>query len=156
MDEQDVAAMYIAEMHALIPIIRHHLDTLGGSASPEQCRLAVEELARLSSAMADLSAGFHVEDCAEAALVFASCFANEYSKTLHTATLLANCADLLTYLQERLLVMTLHGRVLAPTDTRRLTVSRLILDTPTDLRASHTHGLRLTAISVGFHHCRCQ
>jgi|GEM_PF-755649 chemosensory pili system protein ChpA (sensor histidine kinase/response regulator) len=126
MDEQDVAGMYIAEMHALIPVTQRHLDTLGGAASEEQYRIAVEELARLGTAIADLSAGFHADDCAQVALVLAGCFSGYYTPLLRSAALLANCADLLTYLQERLRSMAEHRRVLLPTDAERLTASRLI------------------------------
>ncbi|MGO8951432.1 MAG: response regulator [Ktedonobacterales bacterium] len=127
MDEQDASAAYIAQMYELLLATRHHLDTLGGSTSLEQRQLAVQELAQLGTTIASLSARLHAEDCTQAAEAFAACFDLRNGATVSSPTLLANCADLLTYLQERLEVMIQHQHVLGPTDNDRLTVSRLIL-----------------------------
>ena len=129
MDEHDVAAMYIAEMRALLPLVGHHLATLRASeySSEEERRLAALELAHLGTAITDLCDGLHADDCAQAAASFASCFAEGYSESLHSGLLLANCAGLLAYLQDRLRVLTEQGPTVPPTDADRQTLSQLIL-----------------------------
>ncbi len=100
MDEHDVAAMYIAEMGALLPLVGHHLATLRASeysseySSEEERRLAALELAHLGTAITDLCDGLHADDCAQAAAFFASCFAEGYSQSLHSGLELCGLWDL--------------------------------------------------------------
>ena len=67
MDNRDVVALYIAEMNALLPVVQRHLETLGRADAEAQYGLAARAATRVATALADLSSGFHVEDCAQLA-----------------------------------------------------------------------------------------
>src|SRR5258708_8114386 len=67
MDNHDVVALYVAKMHALLPVVQRHLETLGRADAEAQYGLAARAATRVATALADLSSGFHVEDCAQLA-----------------------------------------------------------------------------------------
>src|SRR5690348_13814028 len=101
-DDRDVAGLYIAEMHALLPVAQRRLNTLGSPASDEQRILAAGELARLATAMADLSAGFRAADCAQVAHALSRAFAEPgIAAVTIPPALLAAATDALTYLNGR-------------------------------------------------------
>src|SRR5258707_1100022 len=74
MDNHDVVALYVAEMHALLPVVQRHLETLGRADAEAQYGLAARAATRVATALADLSTGFHVEDCAQMARAIAQTF----------------------------------------------------------------------------------
>src|SRR5690348_1666442 len=124
-DERDVAGLYIAEMHALLPVAQRHLNTLGGPARDDQRTLAAGELARLATAMADLSAGFRAVDCAQVAHTLSRAVADPDATTTLPPALLAAATDALTYLNGRVRQMGRQRQVLAASDTERAAAARL-------------------------------
>jgi chemotaxis protein histidine kinase CheA/ActR/RegA family two-component response regulator len=124
MDEREVARLYIAEMRALLPILRSHLDTLGG-VEPGQRMGVASEFGRLARAAADLSADFHAEDCATLAAALARAF--PYSDALPVIpAVLDPAADALTYLQTRITRMDAAHRILAPAEGERAAAARVL------------------------------
>src|SRR5690242_19819068 len=140
MDDRDVAGLYIAEMHALLPVAQRHLNTLGGPAGVEQRALAAGELARLATAMADLSAGFRAADCAQVAHALSRAFDDPDAADPPPA-LLAAATDALTYLNGRVRQMGRHQQVLAASDTERTAAARLrgLLLTPEEPPVAYIH-----------------
>lgn len=127
MDERDVARLFIAEMRALLPVVQRHLDTLSGTFTTEaQHRVAGNEVCRLSTAMADLSSGFHAEDCALLAAAIAAAYEDERVARQPSTSLLAATTDILTYLQARMQRMAEQSRVLAPSEAERVAMNRLL------------------------------
>ena len=125
MDEREVARLYISEMRALLPVLRRHLDALGGALPPDQRMGAAAELGRLAQAAADLSADFHAEDCALLAATLARAFPYSDAMPAHPAVL-APAADALTYLQTRIVRMDAAHRILAPAEGERATAARVL------------------------------
>ncbi len=82
MSDREVARLYIAEMRALLPVLRGHLNTLGSSSQEEQRAVAANELRRLAGAAADLSADFHAGDCAGIAAALARAVSSSPSAPL--------------------------------------------------------------------------
>lgn len=141
MDDRDVAGLYIAEMHALLPVAQRHLNTLGGGpAGVEQRALAAGELARLATAMADLSAGFRAADCAQVAHALSRAFDDPGAADPPPA-LLAAATDALTYLNGRVRQMGRHQQVLAASETERTAAARLrtLLLTPDAPPVAYIH-----------------
>ena len=141
MDDRDVAGLYIAEMHALLPVAQRHLNTLGGGPSGvEQRALAAGELARLATAMADLSAGFRAADCAQVAHALSRAF-EDPGATDPPPALLAAATDALTYLNGRVRQMGRHQQVLAASETERAAAARLrgLLLTPDAPPVAYIH-----------------
>ncbi len=141
MYDRDVAGLYIAEMHALLPVAQRHLNTLGGPPGVERRALAAGELARLATAMADLSAGFRAADCAQVAHALSRAFDDPGAADPPPA-LLAAATDALTYLNRRVRQMGRHQQVLAASETERAAAARLrgLLLTPdAPLIASYIH-----------------
>lgn len=127
MDERDVARLFIAEMHALLPVVHRHLDILNGAYTTEaQRQVAGNEISRLATAMADLSSGFHAEDCAFLSVAIATAYEDERMARLPGMAMLAATADILTYLHGRMQLMAEYSRVLAPTETEREATKRLL------------------------------
>lgn len=150
MDDRDVAGLYIAEMHALLPVAQRHLNTLGGPPRVAQRALAAGELARLATAMADLSAGFRAADCAQVAHALSRAFDDPGAADPPPA-LLAAATDALTYLNGRVRQMGRHQQVLAASETERAAAARLraLLLTPdAPLIASYIHPTTAAAFSV--------
>src|SRR5437879_7762403 len=117
MDERDVARLFIAEMHALLPVAQRQLDTLSSvDATEVQRSVAGSEICRLATAMADLSSGFHAEDCASLAAAIAAAYAETRAARQPSMALLAATADILTYRHARMQLMAEHSRVLAPSE----------------------------------------
>ena len=137
MDEEVAAGTYIHEMLDLISAAKHHLNLLGSVPGEEQRRHEVLELGRLGATLAELGAGLPLDDCVEALGAFTRCFPGAdggdtggsplEQGTLLPAEILAGSAELLAYLQERLLIMARHGRALPPSDSDRLALSHMIL-----------------------------
>src|SRR5689334_2144609 len=100
MDDRDVAGLYIAEMHALLPVAQRHLNTLGGPA------------------------GFRAADCAQVAHALSRAFDDPDAADPPPA-LLAAATDALTYLNGRVRQMGRHQQVLAASDTERTAAARL-------------------------------
>ncbi len=126
MHDRDVAGLYIAEMLALLPVIQRHLNTLGADAPAAQREVAVRELHRLAGAMADLSSGFHVDDCAVICEALAETFAaGPLPRETPPETVLAAAADALVYLQARIGDMAETRRILAANESERAVVGRL-------------------------------
>src|SRR5690349_5979891 len=141
MDDRDVAGLYIAEMHALLPVAQRHLNTLGGGpAGVEQRALAAGELARLATAMADLSAGFRAADCAQVAHALSRAF-DDPGAADPLPALLAAATDALTYLNGRVRQMGRHQQVLAASETERTAAARLrtLLLTPDAPPVAYIH-----------------
>jgi chemosensory pili system protein ChpA (sensor histidine kinase/response regulator) len=140
MDDRDVAGLYIAEMHALLPVAQRHLNTLGGPSGVEQRALAAGELARLATAMADLSAGFRAADCAQVAHALSRAFDDPGAADPPPA-LLAAVTDALTYLNGRVRQMGRHQQVLAASETERAAAARLrgLLLTPDAPPVAYIH-----------------
>src|SRR5690348_13757585 len=140
-DQRDVAGLYIAEMHALLPVAQRHLNTLGGPARDDQRTLAAGELARLATAMADLSAGFRAADCAQVAHALSRAVADPGATTTLPPALLAAATDALTYLNGRVRQMGRHQQVLAASDTERTAAARLrgLLLTPEEPPVAFIH-----------------
>src|SRR5260221_13304290 len=74
MDNHDVVALYVAEMHALLPVVQRHLETLGRADAEAQYGLAARGATRVARLLAHLSSGFHVEDCALLSRAIAQAF----------------------------------------------------------------------------------
>lgn len=128
MDERDVAQLFIAEMRALLPVVQRHLDTLSSAYTTEvQRSVAGSEICRLATAMADLSSGFHAEDCASLAAAIAAAYEETRVARQPSMALLAATADILTYLQTRMQLMAEHSRVLAPSEHERVAKNRLLV-----------------------------
>lgn len=133
MDERDVARLFIAEMRALLPVVQRHLDTLSGVYTTEvQRQVAGNEINRLATAMTDLSSGFHTEDCATLAAAIAAAYEDQRAARQPSMALLAATADILTYLHARMQLMAEHSHVLAPSESERVAMNRLL----TSLRES--------------------
>ncbi|MGZ3664923.1 MAG: response regulator [Ktedonobacterales bacterium] len=127
MDERDVARLFIAEMRALLPVAQRHLDTLSSAYTTEvQRSVAGSEICRLATAMADLSSGFHAEDCASLAAAIAAAYEETRVARQPSMALLAATADILTYLHARMQLMAEHSRVLAPSEDERVAMNRLL------------------------------
>lgn len=125
MNERDVATLYIAEMRALLPVLRTHLATLGAQPTGGHASVAAEELGRLAMAAADLSADFRAEDCSALTATLARAF-SDAADVQPGPAVLAPAADTLTYISERIERMDAAGRILAPTESERSAVSRLL------------------------------
>jgi chemotaxis protein histidine kinase CheA len=125
MSDHEVARLYIAEMHALLPVLREHLNTLGYDAPPEQWALAASEFRRLAGAAADLSADFHAEDCASIATALARALPDVPDAPI-SAALLASAADALSHLAMRVGRMEAARRVLAPSESERAAAGRVL------------------------------
>jgi chemotaxis protein histidine kinase CheA/ActR/RegA family two-component response regulator len=125
MSDREVARLYIAEMNALLPVLREHLNTLAYDAPPEQWALAASEFRRLAGAAADLSADFHAEDCAGLATALARALPEAPDAPI-SAALLASAADALTHLATRVERMEAAKRVLAPSEGERAAAARLL------------------------------
>lgn len=127
MDERDVAQLFIAEMRALLPVVQRHLDTLSGAfTSDAQRQVAAHEVCRLATAMADLSSGFHADDCAFLAAAIATAYEDEHAARLPSMALLAATTDILTYMHARMQLMAEHSRVVATDEAERVATNRLL------------------------------
>jgi chemosensory pili system protein ChpA (sensor histidine kinase/response regulator) len=129
MDNHDVVALYVAEMHALLPVVQRHLETLGRADAEAQYGLAARAATRVATALADLSSGFHVEDCAQLARAIAQTFSTadgDETPVLPTAAVLAAATDMVTYITRRIDAMADPPRLLAPTDADRAAALRLL------------------------------
>src|SRR5258707_10582720 len=116
MDNHDVVALYVAEMHALLPVVQRHLETLGRADAEAQLGLAARAATRAATALADLSSGFHVEDCAQLARAIAQTFSSaDGDEAPPTAAVLAAATDMVTYITRRIDAMADPPRLLAPT-----------------------------------------
>jgi chemotaxis protein histidine kinase CheA/ActR/RegA family two-component response regulator len=135
MSDREAARLYIAEMNALLPALREHLNTLGLDAPPEQWALAASEFRRLAGATADLSADFHAEDCASVATALARALPDLPEAPI-SAALLASTADALTHLTTRVARMEAARRVLAPNEGERAAAGRVL----TALARADAHG----------------
>lgn len=62
MSERTDADLFVANLQALLPALRHQFATLVADASSPGQTGALAELGRLASTVTDLSAAFHVED----------------------------------------------------------------------------------------------
>lgn len=125
MDEREVVGLYIAEMRALLPVVQRHLGTLASMDGAEQHPLAAREACRLATAMADLSSGFHVEDCAQLARGIATALSAD-GETSRPFAVIAAAADILTYIARRVDMMAEPSRILAPTEAERSSSLRLL------------------------------
>src|SRR5260370_3447292 len=101
MDNDDVVALYVAKMHALLPVVQRHLERLGRADAEAQYGLAARAATRVATALAALSSGFHVEDCAQLARAIAQTFSTadgDETPVLPTPPLLPPPPHMVTYL----------------------------------------------------------
>lgn len=127
MHERDDASLFAADLRALLPALRRHLTTLGAGVSPAQRAAALGELRRVAGTAAELSAAFHVTDCAlVAGLLVGACAAPNPP--------LAALTDALAYLDTRAGDLAQPAHTPAPTPgadpststTERLALARLL------------------------------
>lgn len=125
MPERADAGLYVANLRALFPALRHHFATLVAEASTPTGAAALVELGHLATTIAELSAAFRVEDCALVATALTDGCVPAGARALDDDRL-ATLADALAYIEARLNAIEQQGRVMALDTHERMEVVRLL------------------------------
>jgi chemosensory pili system protein ChpA (sensor histidine kinase/response regulator) len=126
MNERDSVIMFAEELLALVGLLRRHLDTLRHPDDGATHSTALDEFRRLSTAVADLSAGYHADDCAQLARAILRVASLPPTPLGDISVLTPPVANALKYLFDRASEIHRFLRVTFPTDAQLATLPGIL------------------------------